>query len=112
MPEQQPLLGVLAASPVALVLVGCIAAPLVEEVMYRGLLYRSLRATRGLAFSLLSSSVLFVLAHPPSGIVPIFFASICMTLACERSRSLYAAMLVHALFNGVAAWIALHPLPL
>jgi membrane protease YdiL (CAAX protease family) len=30
-----------------------------------------------------------------------------MTLALERSRSLYAAVLVHMLYNGVAALSAL-----
>ncbi|MET0413449.1 MAG: CPBP family intramembrane glutamic endopeptidase [Polyangiaceae bacterium] len=110
-PPQQPpsMLGVLAVSPVALVLVGCIAVPLVEELMYRGLLYRSLRAGRGLVFSLLTSSMLFALDHRVAAVVPVFFAAVCMTLAFERSRSLYAAMLSHALYNGVAAWTNLHP---
>lgn len=30
-----------------------------------------------------------------------------MTLAFERSRSLYAAMLTHAAYNGVIAWMML-----
>ena len=68
------------------------------------MLYRSLRSGHGSAVSLLSSTVLFTLDHPLTAAVPVFCAGVCMTLALERSRSLYAALLVHMLYNGVAAW--------
>jgi membrane protease YdiL (CAAX protease family) len=103
--SQQPaLMPMLAGSPLTLVAIGCITVPIVEELLYRGMLYRSLRSGYGSAVSLLSSTVLFTLDHPLMAAVPVFCASVCMTLALERSRSLYAALLVHMLYNGVAAW--------
>lgn len=103
--SQQPaLMTLFAGSALTGVAVGCVAVPIVEELLYRGMLYRSLRSGYGSAVSLLSSTLLFTLDHPLTAAVPVFCAGVCMTLALERSRSLYAALLVHMLYNGVAAW--------
>jgi membrane protease YdiL (CAAX protease family) len=103
--SQQPaLMTVFAGSPLTVVAVGCVAVPIVEEILYRGMLYRSLRSGYGSVVSLLSSTVLFTLDHQLVAAVPVFCAGVCMTLAFERSRSLYAALLVHVLYNSVAAW--------
>lgn len=107
--SQQPaLMTVLAGSALTVVAVGCVAVPIVEEILYRGMLYRSLRSGYGSVVSLLGSTVLFTLDHQLVAAVPVFCAGVCMTLAFERSRSLYAALLVHMLYNGVAAWSLLH----
>jgi membrane protease YdiL (CAAX protease family) len=102
--RQPALMTLFAGSALTGVAVGCIAVPIVEELLYRGMLYRSLRSRYGSAVSLLSSTVLFTLDHPLTAAIPVFCAGVCMTLALERSRSLYAAVLVHMLYNGVAAW--------
>jgi len=107
--SQQPaLMTLFAGSALTGVAVGCVAVPIVEELLYRGMLYRSLRSGHGSAVSLLSSTLLFTLDHPLTAAVPVFCAGVCMTLALERSRSLYAALLVHMLYNGVAAWSLFH----
>lgn len=106
--SQQPaLMTVFAGSALTAVAVGCVAVPIVEELLYRGMLYRSLRSSYGSVLSLLSTTVLFTLDHQLMAAVPVFCAGVCMTLALERSRSLYAALLVHMLYNGVAAWSVL-----
>jgi membrane protease YdiL (CAAX protease family) len=46
-------------------------------------------------------SLVFLTDHAAAGAVPVFVGSVCITLAFERSRSLYSAMLAHALCNGV-----------
>jgi membrane protease YdiL (CAAX protease family) len=92
---------VLAGSPIALVGVGMIAAPVLEELLFRGMLYRTLRMRWTLVPSLLLSTVVFLMDHTVAAAIPVFFGSVCFTLALERSRSLYAAMLAHAVYNGV-----------
>jgi membrane protease YdiL (CAAX protease family) len=36
-----------------------------------------------------------------TGATPVLVASVCITFALERSRSIYSAMLAHALYNSV-----------
>ena len=48
-----------------------IAAPLFEEWVLRGMLYRSLRRNWGVALSVISSAVLFATLHPAAGAVPL-----------------------------------------
>jgi membrane protease YdiL (CAAX protease family) len=83
------------------------AAPPVEELLFRGLLYRSLRSSTGILPSLLLSSLVFAVGHPQAATVPVFCLGVCAALALERSRSLLAAILVHALYNGCIALVAL-----
>lgn len=93
----------LGGSSLAVFAVGALAVPLIEEVLFRGMLYRALRSTWGIALSVLVGSAVFTVDHTLIAALPIFFGSVCITLAFERSRSLFAAMLVHALYNGVIA---------
>lgn len=105
--QQPAMMTLLASSALAVLGVGCVAAPLIEEVLFRGMLYRSLRSGWGIALSLLLSAAVFTVDHPLVAALPVFCGAVCMTLAFERSRSLYAAMLTHAVYNGVIAWIVL-----
>ena len=91
---------VLASSPLALLIVGVVAAPVLEELLFRGMLHRTLRTRWALAPSVLLSSVVFVADHTMAGAIPVLISSACITLALERSRSIYSAMLAHALYNG------------
>lgn len=100
---------ILSASPAALVAIACAAAPLTEELLYRGMLYRALRSSHSIAVSALLSGGFFALAHPLASFIPVFIAGVCAALALERTRSLYTAILVHVLYNSVPVWIALHP---
>jgi membrane protease YdiL (CAAX protease family) len=90
----------LGGSSLAVFAVGAVAVPVIEEILFRGMLHRALRSTWGIAFSVLVGSVVFTVDHTLIAAMPIFFGSVCITLAFERSRSLYSAMLVHALYNG------------
>lgn len=102
---QPPVMVQLASSPFAAVFVGCVAAPLMEEILFRGLLYRALRQGWCIRLSLAISAAVFAIDHPLIAIVPVLGLATCATLAFERSRSLRAAMLVHATYNGVIVWI-------
>lgn len=93
-----------------LLLLACVAAPIVEEIMFRGVLYRQLRdATGGFGwffsciFSALWMSFIFAVIHPQGLIaVPALMGIACgCTLVREWRDSLWASMVVHAMNNGL-----------
>lgn len=95
---------------VQLILLACVAAPIVEEIMFRGVLYRHLRdATRGIGWiasclvSALWTSFIFAVIHPQGLIaVPALMGIACgCTLAREWRDSLWASMIVHSINNSM-----------
>jgi hypothetical protein len=75
-----------------------VCAPVVEELLFRGLLAESLRA-RGAVVALAASSALFALWHlrPPFWY---FFAMGALLWVLYWKRGLVASMAAHAAFNG------------
>jgi membrane protease YdiL (CAAX protease family) len=89
---------------------GSVVAPVVEETMFRGVLYRHLRElTSGLdrvaslLFSALLSSFIFAIIHPQGVLaVPALMALACgFVLAREWRGTLIPAMVAHGLNNAV-----------
>lgn len=81
--------------------------PLVEELVFRGTLFRVWRARWNPVLALLASSALFGLLHPLK--VSSFLAAVTFVLLYTRTRSLWATVLAHSLGNGtVAVMGALH----
>lgn len=82
-------------------------APLVEEVIYRGLLYSGLRKTIGTAGAVVSVFLLFSLVHVPQywphfGIMlTICMLSLVLTLVRAWTKSLLPCFIIHLVFNGV-----------
>jgi uncharacterized protein len=93
-----PLLEFLAVFVLAAVLV-----PLAEEVFFRGVLYRWLRARAGMLVALVISSSIFGALHfyIPS-VASISLLGVICALVYERSGSLWPAVIVHAANNGIA----------
>jgi membrane protease YdiL (CAAX protease family) len=91
------------------VLVATVAAPIVEETMFRGVLYRHLRESTagwGRALSVMTSAVLvsfvFAVIHPQGwlGLPPLMALAFAFCLAREWRGTLLPAMVAHALQNG------------
>ena len=91
------------------VLMACIAAPIVEETMFRGVLYRHLRELTGgkarwmsVAFSAVFNGVIFAAIHPQGVLaIPLLTAlAVSFSLAREWRDSLVAPMVMHAINNG------------
>jgi len=90
--------------PDAFNVVGTIVlAPLIEELLFRGTLFRSLRVRFGPGKAALLSSALFGVAHSDS--VAVFISAMACVLVYTRTRSLWAAVALHALNNG--GWFVL-----
>jgi len=88
----------------------CIAAPIAEEILYRGVLFRSLHNRIPLAPAVLISSIIFALVHfytLPSLIMVASVGAVC-ALSYSASRSLLTAIVLHALYNAsikIPEWI-------
>jgi membrane protease YdiL (CAAX protease family) len=85
-------------------LLGAILAPFLEELFYRGLLYRAWEARWGTRIAAVLTSIAFAVSHAWG--IPQFFASLLLIALYRRTGSLWACMLCHAAIN-VLLW---HPL--
>jgi ABC-2 type transport system permease protein len=81
---------------------GLIAAPLFEEFIFRGLIFGGLRRSFGVWPATLASAAVFAIMHPAISMVPVFLMGVCAALVYERTRSLLAPMLTHAVYNACA----------
>lgn len=95
---------------VLIFLVACVGAPITEEIMFRGVLYRYLREFSrawgfllSLAFSMLVSSFIFAAVHPQGlTFIPVLGAlAVAFCIAREWRGSLVAPMVAHGLSNSV-----------
>ncbi|WP_017316111.1 CPBP family intramembrane glutamic endopeptidase [Mastigocladopsis repens] len=78
-----------------------IAAPIFEEILFRGFLLPSLTRYLPVWGSILASSFLFAAAHLSlSEIIPLFTLGIVLGIVYTRSRNLLAPMLLHSLWNS------------
>jgi membrane protease YdiL (CAAX protease family) len=80
-----------------------LAAPLVEELIFRGILFPYLAKRAGLAGGTLLVSVFFATIHfhLPS-FLPLFLLSAALCIAYWRTGSLWICIGMHALFNAVS----------
>jgi membrane protease YdiL (CAAX protease family) len=101
------------------VLVACVLAPLVEETMFRGALYRHLRnatARLGRAGSFLISALIvsfvFAVIHPQGILaVPALMAlAFGLNILREWRGSLLPSMMVHGIHNGLTTFILVQAL--
>jgi len=87
-----------------LVIAAVVAAPVAEELFFRGFLYRALRNSWGVALAVLVSSAIFGMAHwwfgdPIQSVFPRVTIGIALALLYEHTGSLYPGMLAHAWIN-------------
>ena len=106
--EQQAFASMLADTPGAL-LTTCLLAPVLEEMLFRGVILRAFlqRYPRGVA--IVHSAAIFGLAHLN---LYQFIGGLTMGLLAgwlyERTRSLWPCIALHAGYNSTLAWLVLH----
>jgi membrane protease YdiL (CAAX protease family) len=74
-----------------------VLAPIVEELVFRGFLYHAWKRQLGAVPAMLLSAATFALYHP--SVASSFIVAIVLTCVYQRTGSLRAAMLVHAVHN-------------
>jgi membrane protease YdiL (CAAX protease family) len=85
------------------IVLAVMAAPFVEELIFRGMIFKSLRRNHGVVISVLASSLLFAVVHDPLSVPPVFLLGCAAAMAFERSGSIWSAMLVHGTYNAAIA---------
>ena len=99
-----------------IILTACVAAPIVEETMFRGVLYRYLRDLSSrqakwlsVAVSALSSGLIFAMIHPQGiiGVPLLTTLAIGFALVREWRDSLIGPIVMHAINNGVVTGMLL-----
>lgn len=92
--------GVLPLQHVYLGIVALIAAPIVEEMLFRGILYPTIKRAGYPKLALWGTSILFALTHynAPAFLSLVLFAVI-LTLLYEDTGNLLAPMIAHSCFN-------------
>jgi membrane protease YdiL (CAAX protease family) len=84
-------------------------APLVEELIYRGVLYSALQRTIGMLWAVVGVSVLFMIVHVPQyqtniGVISaIGVLSLFLTLVRAYTGRLLPCVIIHTVFNGLQA---------
>jgi len=84
----------------AIFVAASVLAPLMEEFMFRGYVYGTLKRYGGAPAAAVFTSALFALIHVNlSSLPPLFFLALCLTIAYEWTGSLLVPITMHALFN-------------
>ncbi|HYC36745.1 MAG TPA: CPBP family intramembrane glutamic endopeptidase [Usitatibacter sp.] len=77
-----------------------VLAPVVEELVFRGFLYRAWEGRLGWFGSMIATSIVFAAYH--ANPFPAFLSSVIYVCLYRRTGSLWAPIVVHMIFNALA----------
>lgn len=96
----------------AMLVVACVLAPINEELVFRGLIFRYCRQRFGRAIALVLSAALFGAMHGNwAGFVPLAVLGAGLALAYEQTGDIRVPIVGHALFNLNTLLVILADLP-
>lgn len=107
--HENDMMKLLRSSRTAVYMVAILAtfsAPLVEEVVYRGILYSAFQKVLGVGASVIMVTVIFAAVHVPqyypdaATIISILVLSLVITLIRVKSDNLLPCIVFHFVFNG------------
>lgn len=88
-----------------------ILAPILEEMLFRGIVQESTSRFYGPLAGILIASAIFAIVHPnPQQIVNAFFSGLILGYIYYRTRSLIPVIVIHAVNNAIA-YILIHQFP-
>jgi len=92
------------------ILMACIAAPVVEEFLFRGYMYGTLRRLTNPVFAAVIIGGLFAVVHGNlPALLPLWVFSILLCLAYEMTRCLWVPVGMHVFFNAANIVLMLMP---
>lgn len=102
------------SSDIPLVVVICfsaaIAAPLVEELIFRGYLYPIMKKYTGAWFALVTTSLLFGIIHVSLvPFIPLAIFGAMLVLLYEYTGSIWTPIIAHCIFNTATLINILYP---
>ena len=90
----------------------CVAAPIAEELFFRGFCFTALRRWIGVAGGAIATGLIFGLIHVGSAdvvfLVPLGVFGLLLCLLYHRTGSLLPCMVLHALNNSLALGVSQH----
>ena len=88
----------------ATLLAAVIVAPFCEEVFFRGFVFPGLRRGMPVSWAIIVSSLLFAVSHAdPGSFAVLLIIGLALAILRWRTRSIWPAILLHTLNNGIAA---------
>lgn len=85
-----------------------ILAPIAEEIFFRGVVFNAWRREGGRRWAYIGSAALFAVIHLSwASVVPIFALGLALAWAYERTGSLVAPIVMHAVVNGISVALVL-----
>jgi membrane protease YdiL (CAAX protease family) len=91
-------------STYATLLAAVIVAPIFEEIFFRGFAFPGLCKAMPVGWAIVSSSLLFALAHAdPGSFAVLFIIGLALAFLRWRTKSLWPCIFLHALNNGLGA---------
>jgi uncharacterized protein len=97
----------------AIVVMATLTAPVVEEVVYRGVFYPALQRRVGRLWGIVGVMMVFALIHVPQylpsfgAIATIGVLSLSLTLVRAYTGRLLPCVIIHTIFNGIASVLIL-----
>jgi len=107
MKSSSPLDGLGPADAPALLLLAVLAAPLFEEYLFRGLLFRGMQRSLGTWRAIAGSAALFAVVHPPISALPVFGLGLAAAAVFQWGGLLLAPILAHATYNAIVVGVQL-----
>ncbi len=105
-PQEQPFARLLLEAKneyqiVVLAVFGILLAPLGEELLFRGFIYRALRNKTGIFWANLISAVLFSALHfDPFRFIPLTLGGMALAWVYENTGSLFSSIAAHGAWNA------------
>ena len=82
-----------------------VLAPVGEEYLFRGLLFRSLEREWGLGRAVLGSACFFAIYHQPYAWLPVGLVGVASALLFRRTGHLAPSVVLHMAYNAVVVWM-------
>ena len=82
-----------------------IFAPILEELIFRGVLFNRLKIRTGVIAAMLISSTIFALGHEFGGIISAFLFGMCMCIIYLKTDNILMTMSIHFINNLVAVFL-------
>jgi len=101
------------AAKMAVAFLAAVTAPLVEELVYRGILYPALQRAVGMISAVLAVSAVFAVVHfaqykeNPAVFIAICVLSLSLTLVRAKTGKLLPCYFIHFVFNAIQAVVLL-----
>jgi membrane protease YdiL (CAAX protease family) len=83
------------------VLLLVVAAPLIEEFLFRGFVLRIMLTTWSSRAAIFASALLFAVVHPGLSFPPVFLLGLATAWLYTRSGRIWPGIILHAVYNGV-----------